>query len=159
MPAPDPKKLTPGCPHPPSGPHLKVRVVRRLARLGRIHHERDADLPAERRAQVNRNQLGDLRLDLGTESGQLHVPTAPAALAGEALRDGVQRHERHGVEQPHAGRDLFERRKRLALGIHVGLIDLVCNAHEALVLAELHHLALIVVAEALAGWVARVDDH
>mmetsp|Transcript_37801 Transcript_37801/g.58806 ORF Transcript_37801/g.58806 Transcript_37801/m.58806 type:complete len:514 (+) Transcript_37801:75-1616(+) len=138
----------------------EVTLIGRLPRLGRVDHDAHDDLAGHRGAQVDRGQLEPLLLGAGVDVVQLEVAAAPAALAVGALRDRVEadqlalrrvppahvvQHLLHGDEGP------------LAL-VHVLLVHLVRQEHYVARVAELHQVHQVLVGQAVAGGVARVDE-
>lgn len=108
--------------------------VRRGAGLGRAHEAVDADLARERRTQADADHLVQQRAHLGRDVAAFEVAAAPAALAGDALGDGVERDERDG--RPEAAHDLLEGVEWVLGGaMQVRLVHLVREQDERVLFA------------------------
>ena len=129
-----------------------------VAGAWRADHTVDADLAAEGRAEADGDHLVDEREDVVGDVGALKVAAAPAALARDALGDGVEGEEGDGrVERAD---DLFERREGVRLArVQVRLVHLVGEQDEVVLLAETDDAAHGRLVEERARRVARVDDH
>ena len=130
-----------------------------VARARRAHHAVDADLPGDGRTEADGGHLVEERDDILANVGALKIAAAPAALAGDALGDGVEGDEGHGALVERA-EDLLEGRERVrgAL-VQVGLVDLVGEQDEVVRGAEADELLHRGLVEHRACRVARVDDH
>ena len=133
--------------------------VARVARARRADHAVDADLAAEGRTEADGGHLVEQRDDVLAEVRALEEAAAPAALAVDALGDGVEGDEGH-VALVERAEDLFEGGEgvRGAL-VQVGLVDFVGEEDEVVLRAEAHELLHRGLVEHRARRVARVDDH
>mmetsp|Transcript_17512 Transcript_17512/g.51831 ORF Transcript_17512/g.51831 Transcript_17512/m.51831 type:complete len:502 (-) Transcript_17512:105-1610(-) len=100
-----------------------------LAARRRVDHEPDGDLAHGVGAERDGRELDELRLDGGRDVRQLEVAAPQAALAREALRDGVERHQRNLRSE--VVRHLFERDERRRVAVDVLLVDLVRHERQA----------------------------
>ena len=133
--------------------------VARVARARRAHHAVDADLPGDGRTEADGGHLVQQRDDVLADVCALKVAAAPAALAGDALGDGVEGDEGDGAFVEGA-EDLLEGGEgvRGAL-VQVGLVDFVGEEDEVVLGAEADELLHRGLVEHRARRVAGVDDH
>mmetsp|Transcript_41229 Transcript_41229/g.129159 ORF Transcript_41229/g.129159 Transcript_41229/m.129159 type:complete len:244 (+) Transcript_41229:860-1591(+) len=131
-----------------------------VARLRRRDHDAHGDLARHVRGEVDGRDLVDLLDDIRMDVGGLEVAAAEAALAVGALGDCVEGHELHLVRPglAHGGEHLLAGDER-ARAVHVLLVHLVGEEHEALLVRERAELGELHVREAVAGGVTRVDEH
>ena len=121
-------------------------------------HAVDADLAAEWGAEADGDHLVDEREDVVGYIGALKVAAAPAALARDALGDGVEGEE--GDLRVERADDLFERGEGVRVArVEVRLVDFVREQDEVVLLAETHDALHRRLVEQRARRVARVDDH
>ena len=148
---------------------LDVEGVGGLAGLGRANHDVDGELTVQVGAEGDGHQLDQLSADVGVQTLELEVAAATAALAPEALGDGVEGdHLETLASLAHVVGDLSEGDEGVLLSVDVLLVDLIGEEDNVLVDAEVDELLHHLVAEALgmkperggylAGGVAGVDD-
>lgn len=129
-----------------------------VARARRADHAVYADLPGERRTEPDGDHLVDQRDDIVVDVRTLEVSAASAALARDALGDGVEGDEGHGGAE--VADDLFEGGERMGRArVQVRLVDFVCEEDEVVLGAETDEPLHRRLVEQRARRVARVDDH
>ena len=129
---------------------LDVEGVGGVAGLGRANHDVDGELAVQVGAEGDGHQLDQLSADVGVQTLELEVAAATAALAPEALGDGVEGdHLETLASLAHVVGDLSEGDEGVLLSVDVLLVDLIGEEDDVLVDAEVDELLHHLVAEAL----------
>ena len=140
---------------------VRLGLPERVAGVGGAwwaDHAVNTDLAAEWRAEADGDHLVQEREDVVGHVGALEVSAAPAALARDALGDGVEGEE--GDARVERADDLFERGERVGgARVQVRLVDFVREQDEVVLLAETDEALHRRLVEQCARRVARVDDH
>ena len=75
------------------------------------------------------------------------------------MKKGTCKDDRLLHDSRRRGQCLLEGGEGLVWAVDVGLVHLVCQQHDALLLAEFHHVHLVLVGQDLARGVAWVNHH
>mmetsp|Transcript_7824 Transcript_7824/g.12798 ORF Transcript_7824/g.12798 Transcript_7824/m.12798 type:complete len:485 (+) Transcript_7824:414-1868(+) len=140
---------------------LLIPGVGRVPRPGGVAHECQGGAAQDVGRQVDAEDLVHLPGHLGVDVGGVEVAAAHAALAVHALGHRVELDQLAVVPvgRAHAVQHLPAGDKGPARRVHVILIHLVRQQNDALLVAEPDEVLQLRLGEALAGGVARVDEH